>query len=110
MEKEINKYSAVFSGQELKLEDEEFNGGVITAVFGGVDLDLCRTVITKDVEIKARCFFGGIDIILPEDINVEVTSFALFGGVTNKKSKKNKSDKNTVTVRIVTMFGGVDIK
>ena len=110
MEKSINKYRAIFSGQELKLDNENFSDSNITAVFGGIDLDLTKAIISSDIEIKARSFFGGIDIILPEDVNVIVKSFSLFGGVTNKKKQNSKTGKYTVTVRTTSIFGGVDLK
>jgi hypothetical protein len=53
-------YTAVFSGQDVRITDEFF-GANLTAVFGGVDLDLREAVIKQDVVINGMVVFGGVD-------------------------------------------------
>ncbi len=102
------QYTAVFSGQDVKLEGDTFNGAVVTAVFGGVDLDLRNALILEDCVIEVCAVFGGIDIMLPEGVNVKRAATAIFGGIDNE----HENDKSGVTVYIqgLCIFGGVDIK
>ena len=115
IDKEANgekaKYgTAVFSGAEIKPDGEAFDGGSMTAVFGGVDCDLRNAIIKNDCVIDAVAIFGGVDIYLPEDVNVKVNAVSIFGG-TDHKEHVNK-EENTVTVHInsTSIFGGVEIK
>ena len=113
---ELNKYSkseknvsAYFSGQKIAYSKEEFDGINMEAVFGGIKLDLREAIIKKDVVINARAIFGGIDILVPENINVVVSSSSMFGGVDNKR-EINQDNKITIYVNGSSLFGGIDIK
>lgn len=103
------EYRALFSGQDIKIDDDSFDGTTVKAIFGGVKLDLRKATIKEDVVIKCDAIFGGVDIILPDNVNVQIKSNSIFGGVDNKCVNK---DENKVTVYIdaTCAFGGVDIK
>ena len=117
--KEINKlnenrpkdseYCATFSGQNVKFDGEKFNGAELTAVFGGVKCDLTKAIIENDVVINATSVFGGIDILVPENVKVKIKSSSIFGGVDEKK-KSDTTDGHTIYVNATCIFGGVDIK
>lgn len=106
------EYTAAFGGQTIVYSDNEvFEGAVINAIFGGVDLDLRSCIINSDVVIDCATIFGGADIFIPSDVNVKITSTPIFGGVSNKKRKSNfVEDAPTVYINAVCMFGGVDVK
>ena len=105
---DLNVGFAAFSGNDMKFEGQKFEGADLNAYFGGVECDLRGAIIDKDCAIKATAIFGGIDIIVPQNINVKVTSNSLFGGVSNKSSHTEGAP--TVYVNATCMFGGVDIK
>ena len=65
---------ATFSGCELNYDGEVFEGAELTAVFGGVDCNLKNAVIEKDCAIRVSAIFGGIDILVPDNVNVKVNS------------------------------------
>lgn len=104
------EYSAVFSGHELKFDNEIFEGATLNAVFGGIDCDIRNAIIENDVFIKASAVFGGIDIILPDNVNVKTKTSALFGGVSEKKKRQCIEGAKTVYINADTIFGGIDIK
>ncbi len=99
---------AVFSGVDMNLDGEVFEGAELTAVFGGVQCDLRGAVIEKDCAIKVSAIFGGIDILVSDNVNVKVDAAGIFGGVSNKTA--TKKDVPTVFVTGLCMFGGVDVK
>ncbi len=106
----VRNAAATFSGQDVIYGlGEEFTGAELNAVFGGVKCDLRNATIPKDCVIKCSAIFGGIDIFVPQNVNVKVNSTSIFGGVSNKA---NNSSANTVTIYIegTCLFGGVDIK
>ena len=104
------EYNAVFAGQKIKLDNEEFKGTSLNAIFGGIDIDLRDTIINEDIVITASAIFGGIDIFVPNNVNIKIKSNSVLGGVDNKN--KNKTDDKNVTVYIdaTCIFGGIDIK
>ena len=107
-DKDNLKCDAIFSGQKVVV-DNTILGAEVNAVFGGLELDLRDAKLKKDIVISASSIFGGIDIFLPEDVNLQINSTNLFGGV-DDKSKKNKEAKVTVYLNSTCVFGGIDIK
>jgi hypothetical protein len=83
----------------------------VVNIFGGADLDLREaTLAAPDVRLTVVSIFGGSDIIVPERINVELSSFALFGGDKLKLGgAEAPPGAPTVHVRCVSVFGGTDV-
>ena len=79
-------------------------------VFGEVTIDLRNAKINEDVVINTSSIFGGIDLFIPEDINVKVKSTSIFGGVDDKRKNRNNDSKYTIYINSTCLFGGVDIK
>ena len=104
-----NEYCATFSGQRIDFPNEEFKGATLNSVFGSITCDLRETKIKEDVVINASSVFGGIEIIVPDDVNIKIKSNSIFGGVNNKK-KNSEDKKHTIYVNASCLFGGVDIK
>jgi predicted membrane protein len=104
----IVKMMALFSGQDYESTHQPFHGADLKAFFGGVDLDIRNAIIDKDVRIDALCAFGGIDILVPENIAVKVQSTAIFGGVDNMA--KYNTGSPCVYIYCTCVFGGIDIK
>ena len=101
---------AVFGGININMSGKEFKGKNINAVFGGLKLDLREAKIKEDVIINATAVFGGIDILVPEDVLVETKSNSFFGGISNKKKSTPKDGAPTIYVNGVAMFGGIEVK
>ena len=104
------KGTAIFAGADINLNGEKFSGAKLTALFGGIDCDLRSAVIESDCVIKANVVFGGIDIIVPENVNIKVNSNSIFGGVSNNKKKTANGFEYTIYVEAQCVFGGVEIK
>jgi hypothetical protein len=83
----------------------------VVNIFGGADLDLREaTLAAPEVTLTVVSIFGGSDVIVPEGMNVELSSFALFGG---DKLKLGGAEPvpgaPVVHVRCVSIFGGTDV-
>lgn len=51
------------------------------AVMGGVSLDLRRANLqSQEVTIRAFAFMGGIEIVVPDDVQVDVSGLGIMGG------------------------------
>lgn len=108
--KENNNYIAVFGSQDLKFEDEKVENLDLKSLFGGIKLDLRDAKIEKDIVINTLSVFGGIDIYVPGDVKVKVSSTPFFGGVEVKRKKQSSNKEITIYLNSVCIFGGVDVK
>ena len=105
-----NEYCACFSGQTIKFDGKDFKGTKVNAIFGGITIDLTNAKVKDGAVIDATAVFGGVTILIPEDLKVEIKSTSVFGGVSDKTKNKEKKDKVTLYVNACSIFGGVDIK
>lgn len=99
---------ATFAGCDLNWSGEVFEGAELTAVFGGVKCDLRDAIIEGDCAVQVSAIFGGIDIFVPDNVNVKVSSTCIFGGISNETPVRK--DAPTLYVNGTCMFGGVEIK
>src|SRR5204862_6987385 len=86
---------------------------VAIAVMGGIDLDLRHAeIVGHELHITAFAFWGGINIIVPEGIVVDVTAVPLLGGVGTNLADDVPAlpGAPVVRVRAIAIIGGVDIK
>lgn len=80
---------SAFTSEKNDFNGKDVNNAKIGAVFGGSVCNLIGTKIEDGSRIDIFCMFGGVDIIVPEKVNVNVNTFCLFGGVANKCTVKN---------------------
>ncbi len=106
----LEEYCATFGEVKADFNNQEFKGASLTAVFGSTDLDLRKAIINEDKLIKTCAVFGGIEIMVPENVNIKVKSTPIFGATSNKTNRKYDEKLPTIYVNSFCMFGGVDIK
>jgi len=103
---------AIFSGVNRKMMTKNFQGGKITAAFGGADIDLTQADFTGAVTIQVDIIFGGVKLIVPPhwDIRTEVTNIA--AGLEDKRFfREGGVDTNKIVILKGTiLFGGLEIK
>lgn len=102
--------TAIFGGRKVRYDNEEFPGATLTAVFGGVDLDIQNAIITEDVVINATSIFGGVDIHVPGDVQVKINSVPILGSVSKRIPEPQGPIRAVIYVNATSVFGGVDIK
>ena len=100
---------SVFGGRKAKYQGEEFPGANIKAIFGGVDLDIRDAILTEDVVIQVTTILGGVDIYVPEDVEVRINSLPILGSVSDRMTTTEKSGKAVIHVNATCILGGVDI-
>jgi predicted membrane protein len=102
--------TSIFTSHEVRPVNESVRGGAASAVFGNIQVDLRNAIINQDVTINVTSIFGGVDIFIPPNVNVKVSSIPIFGGVSNKASQCNLVNCPTIYVNATCIFGGVNIK
>lgn len=93
--------------------DPVFRGARIKNTFGGTILDLRRTRLeAAQTAIDVDCTFGGVEIYLPSDWNLQTQIDALIGGCDDKRYNTSiEIDKEHVLlVRGRVSFGGIEFK
>lgn len=103
----------VFSGVKRRIDNPDFKGGDIVAVFGGVNLDLRHAAITGDrAVVDVNALFGGVDIKVPENWRVVMKGMGVFGAFEDK-TVAPRPDPNVKTPELVitgsAVFGGVKV-
>ena len=106
----LKEGTAVFSGTRMDFVGKEFYGAELNSIFGGLTCDLNGALIHEDCVINACAVFGGIDVLVPEGVNVKVNSASVFGGVSDKKKRSFDKNAPTVYINANCIFGGMDIK
>ncbi|MFL0684784.1 MAG: LiaF transmembrane domain-containing protein [Algoriphagus aquaeductus] len=103
---------AIFSGVNRKMMSKNFQGGKITAAFGGADLDLTQVDFEGVVTIQLDIIFGGVKMIVPPhwDIRTEVTNIA--AGLEDKRFFRDGGvdPSKVVVLKGTILFGGLEIK
>ena len=104
----------IFSGTKRRIDSQEFEGGKLTAVFGGVELDL-RDADTKldEMVLHVDAIFGGIEIRIPETWEVDPQITSILGGYDDKTVAPQLNGDQPPPVLIVrgsAVFGGVNLK
>ncbi len=104
---------AVFGGIQRRVDSQDFEGGELSSVFGGIELDM-RGANTKrdEIVIEANAVFGGIELLLPDRWNVTVRGAGIFGGYEDKTHPPaNPAEKRThLTITGSAVFGGVSVR
>ncbi len=86
---------------------------VYTAVafLGGVEMDLREARFSeRDVTIRAFAVLGGVDIVVSDDIEVDVTGIGVMGGFDHKESNAGAPGSPRLRVTGLALLGGVNVK
>ncbi len=107
-------YVNVFSGGERQVTTQNFKGGKITSIFGGIELDLTKAQLAPgNSDIEIACIFGGATLIVPDTwyITIEVTP--VLGGFTDSRKLapgRIVDSSRHLIIKGAVVFGGGEIK
>jgi hypothetical protein len=104
---------AIFGGGKRQINSPDFQGGQITAIFGGVDLDLREAGIAADsAVIEVNALFGGASIRIPDNWSTVVQGMGIFGGFDDKTLHPDPRAPGTkhLIVKGAAVFGGVAVR
>jgi predicted membrane protein len=105
---------AVFGGGQRTVLSTNFQGGRITTVFGGLEINLMNATLAEGRNvIDVFTIFGGSTLIVPSDWQVKTEVFALFGGFNDKRTFVSDPllyNEKELYIRGFVMFGGGEVK
>jgi len=102
--------TAIFGGTQPNFDNSEFSGINCSAIFGGVDLNLRRAIISQDCVIRCDAIFGGVEILLPTNVKLKIEVTPILGGTESKYVSSAEPNAPTVYVRGTCICGGIEIK
>ncbi len=106
---------AIFGGGKRIITSNNLKGGNITAIFGGLELDLTRADIDGDIAVlEVACIFGGTTIIVKSEWDVQVQVASIMGGFSDKrkvyKRGENAAPSKILIIKGTAIFGGGEVK
>jgi predicted membrane protein len=107
-------YVNVFSGGERQIVSQNFKGGKITAIFGGIELDLTKANLAQGVsELEIACVFGGATLIVPDDWHVTIEVTPVLGGFSDSRKLspgRTVDPSKHLVIKGAVVFGGGEVK
>ena len=107
-------YVNVFSGGERQIVSQNFRGGKITAIFGGIELDLTKAGLAQGVShLEIACVFGGATLIVPDDWYVTIEVTPVLGGFTDSRKLspgRTVDPSKHLIIKGAVVFGGGEVK
>ncbi len=100
---------AFWWGAERRTRTQDFRGASLTAIMGGVELDLRDADIQERARIDVFTFWGGVDIKVPRGWDVRTTGLPLMGGWENR-TERPPAGAPVLEVRLVTVMAGADVR
>lgn len=105
---------SIFGGGTKIISSSNFQGGSITAIFGGSEINLINCQLAEgDNILDVLCVFGGTTIILPKEWNVVINVTSILGGFSNKAIRNPSiviDQSRTLHIKGLAMFGGGEVK
>ncbi|HOJ17235.1 MAG: cell wall-active antibiotics response protein [Ignavibacteriales bacterium] len=105
---------AIFGGANKQFTSSNFQGGEITAIFGGSEIDLTDCKLAPGEQtIDVLFCFGGSTLIVPRNWNIVINVTPLFGGFSHKNKRyinPNEVYEGTLIIKGIAVFGGGEIK
>jgi predicted membrane protein len=105
---------SIFGGGTKIISSSNFQGGNITAIFGGSEINLINCQLAEgDNVLDVLCVFGGTTIIIPKEWNVVINVTSILGGFSNKAIRNPSiviDQSKTLHIKGLAMFGGGEVK
>lgn len=102
--------SAFLGGTSNKNTSNDYHGSKLTAVMGGVELDLSSATIKKEASLEVFVLMGGIDLRVPENVIVKNRASVMMGGVEDKTKPTESKNNPVLYIHGNVLLGGVEIK
>ena len=107
----VNEF-AIFGGSKRSVVAQDFRGGKVSVIFGGITLDLTGAGMAEDVAVlHVSALYGGVGIKIPPTWSAEVRGFGMFGGFGDHSIHPPvATGMKRLIVKGAAIFGGVGIK
>lgn len=81
------------------------------AVLGSAQIDLCDALLDHDLTIRAWAVLGGVEVVVPEGVHVDLGGFAVIGSRSYRvRASEVHAATPVVRVEARAVFGGVTVR
>ena len=91
-------------------DNQLYTGGNYDVTFNGLILDLSKAYLNEETNITISTLFGGVDLYLPDDVNIQIQSSNFLGGVDLHKRENKIENTKVIYLNARCIFGGINIK
>lgn len=102
--------AAIMGGVSQKSASKSYAGGKVTAIMGGAELDLSKVKIEKEATIEIFAFWGGIEVRVPEEVEVRNQVNNILAGTDDLTSHPAKKDAPILNIIGDVIMSGVEIR
>ncbi|WP_258724368.1 cell wall-active antibiotics response protein [Cellulomonas sp. NS3] len=96
-------------GSERRSTSQAFRGGSLSAIMGGIELDLRQAAVVERAEIAVFALWGGVEITVPPTWRVTVSGLPLLGAWENTTTPPADPHAPELVVHVTAIMGGVEI-
>ena len=104
----------VFGGGKVRVTSKNFRGGKWLAVFGGSEIDFRNADMgASEATLEVLAVFGGGEIIVPRNWEVQVHGVALFGGHNDETERAlpgSTEPRKVLMIKGAWILGGFNVK
>lgn len=102
--------SAILGGIDHINKSTDYKGGKVTAVLGGVKLDLRKAVIKDEATLDVFSLMGGVELFVPENVVVKSKAAVIMGGIENKAQTTSSKNSPLLYITGDIIMAGVEVK
>ena len=108
--REIREINATFGKHSYTFAGQRFEGAHVQTSFGFVSIDLCKADLLDGAVIDVDCSFGGMELLVGNDVVVKQAIEASFAGVECREHLNIPEGAKTLYLKGHCSFGGIEIK
>jgi len=97
-------------GSERTSRSQSFRSAVLTAVMGGIELDLREADVQGRADISIFSFWGGVEVKVPPTWRVTVRGLPILGGWDDKTVDPTDPNAPELVVHVTTVMAGAEIR
>ncbi|ASZ14401.1 cell wall-active antibiotics response protein [Chitinophaga pendula] len=104
---------AIFGSDNRMILNKRLKGGDLTAVFGGIDLNLTQADFEDTISLNVHAIFGGIELVVPAHWDVKLEVNTIMGGIEDKRFPEligGTMPTKTLILKGSAIMGGIEIK
>jgi predicted membrane protein len=103
----------IFGGAVQRVDSQQFEGGEVLALFGGVEIDFRKAKMkSNSAVIEANAVFGGCHFRVPETWSVELRGTGVLGGYEDKTiaPRPDEAPQQRLIITGNAVFGGIAVE
>jgi len=102
--------TAILGGTTSRNVSDNYEGAMVTAIMGGVELDISRATIKNEAILSVNIIMGGLELRVADDVQIINRTQSILGGVENKTAPTTQKNNPRLVIEGLILMGGIEIK